>query len=129
MRPIMWNYSCLWAPMFVAGQKFAGSWECNFVTGWLDCCITVQDVQLINLLNFHGDVNSWLRVTRGIHKHWSLTKNNDSNLKYVRFSPQTKIIKPWNACQFCRFQTLNNLGKNSIQIFYYQPKREGRVYN
>ena len=36
--------------------------------------------QFITSLNVCGEVNSWARVTHGIHEHQSPTKNNDSTV-------------------------------------------------
>ena len=38
--------------------------------------------QFVTLIYFHGDINSLIRVTHEIYKHWSITSNGDST-KYI----------------------------------------------
>ena len=51
--------------------------------------------QFITSLNVCGEVNSWARVTHGIHEHQSPTKNNDSTVCAIR-------------CTECEMQEVKN---------------------
>ena len=86
----MWNHFNRWRHSFEDYQDFVGSLGHYFiiflVTGMLHCNVS----QFITLIYFHGDENSWIRVTHEIYKHLSITSNGDSTtyIKYIWVSLQ-----------------------------------------
>ena len=110
----MCTCSYSWWPMFVDCQEFGGSCGHTFVGNCFFFCITMQGNSMI-LLIVRVDVNSWVRVSHKIHKHWSPTNNEDSTVikSIISYDPGAWRHHIHVRCLMCTFnKTWSHLTNN-----------------
>ena len=87
--------------MFVDYQKIVCSWGSDFTD-----LLHYNARQFISLLNFCGDVNSWLRGTHEIHENWTPMNNDYSPVVASTLIVISDDLLGWSEWFFVYFVNL-----------------------